>query len=231
MALNILDIIIIVVLAAFALRGYKRGFVLTFFDFFSFLASILLTNILYPLVSSFLSSNKGFFEFVKQIAQKAFPLDDFIQGAGKAAELEFINALSLPDFLKNPLLENNNPDIYKMLGVSSLTDYIHGFMANLFIGIIAMIFVFIAISFGLKLVAHSLNIVAKLPIINTFNKGGGVAAGLLQGVVFLWFIVAVSTLFTTNPDFTWLHDLVGNSVIARYFYSNNFILDAVLSIF
>lgn len=227
MPFNILDLLIVIILLFFVLTGAKRGFVITFFNFFSFIISLVFANMLYPVVSNILRNTGGLYEHLKTSVAETIGLNEFIQQTGKAAETQFINSMSLPALIKHPLIENNNPEIYKLLNVSGLEDYICGFIANLFISAISMIVVFVLVFICIKVLAGLLNILTKLPIINSFNKTGGAIVGLFQGILLLWIIIALSTVFFTQP----LYDMIEPSVFAKYFYDNNIILNMLLKLF
>lgn len=69
---NRADLIIIAIFILFALIGYFRGFIKTFFSLFSFFISILIATKLYPFVSQFLIDKFNMNYRIKEwLAQKA----------------------------------------------------------------------------------------------------------------------------------------------------------------
>jgi uncharacterized membrane protein len=158
-------------------------------------------------------------------------LNTFILETGKAAETQFINTLPLPSFITESMIENNNPEIYQLLDASSLEGYIAGFAANMIISAIALLAAFLIALVGIRIIAGMLDILTKLPIVNTLNKTGGAIAGFLQGVVTLWILIAVFSFFFARSDNPEIYRSIQNAPVANYFYENNIILDMITQIF
>jgi len=213
----ILDIILIVIIAAFVLIGYKRGLIRTVYNLLAFVASIFLTRLLYPYVSKALYDFTGIYESIK--SGVAGNIGDKVQDAGEGT----IKTLGLPDFMNNAL--ENNFTGFK----GEVTDYLSGSLAGIALNIIALLLVFVLIFVGIRVIGKVLDIVAKLPVINLFNKTAGAAAGALQGVLVVWLILAGIFLYSTlnkSPEY----DIV-NGAFANFMQNNNLILKIGLSIF
>ena len=44
-----------------------------------------------------------------------------------------------------------------------------------------------------------LDLISRLPVLNGLNRLGGGAAGLLKGLIAVWILFAVMTMFISNP--------------------------------
>jgi len=227
---NLLDLLVLVILAACIIVGWKKGFVITVFNFFSLLITLFLTNMLYPTVSVFLRGT-GIFGVIKTSVADALQLDTLAGNLTRAAETEAINALALPDFIKTAMLENNNPQAHAALAVSGFADYISGFLAGLVLNALAMLAVFVIVFALMKLIAVALKILTRLPVIHSLNKLLGVAVGALQGVLFVWVALAVLVgLFAASTAFP-VGEWLPASVLARWFYENNLVMKLVVQVF
>ena len=222
----ILDLIVIGILALCIFWGYRKGFVITVFNFCSLLITLFLTNLLYPFVSALLRSI-GVFTALKSSVAGVLPLDDLTAGAG-AAQTDFISGLALPGFIKDALLANNTSEQYASLAVNTVGDYVSSFLAWLILNAISMLLVFVVVFVLMKVAAVALNILTKLPVIHTLNKLLGVAVGLLQGTLFTWLVLAILVgLFATNQSFP-VGTLLPETIVAKWFHESNIILKLMM---
>jgi uncharacterized membrane protein required for colicin V production len=89
-----------------------------------------------------------------------------------------------------PLISNaisNQIDQAATTFQAAITSVLVTAIAHILTYIIAFIVIFVA----LTLAARLLDTIAKLPVLNTANKIGGLAGGLLQGVLLVWLVVYV----------------------------------------
>jgi len=227
---NILDLIVAAILVVCIFVGWKKGFVITVFNFFSLLITLFLTNMLYPAVSVFLRGTE-LFTVIKTNVADALQLDAFAENLTRAAEAEAINALALPEFIKTAMLENNNPQAHAALAVSGFEEYVSGFLAGLVLNALAMLLVFAAVFALMKVIAVVLKILTKLPVIHSLNKLLGVAVGALQGVLFVWLALAVIVgLFAASAVFP-VGEWLPTSIWAKWFYENNLVLKLLVQVF
>ncbi|WP_058486676.1 CvpA family protein [Defluviitalea phaphyphila] len=229
--MNAADIIIILILIINGFIAYKRGFVLSFFKLISSILSIFLAYRIYPVVSSFLRNSTPLFENIKNKIGLTLTIENADNMGTLSGQIETINNLNLPKFLKSALIENNNTEVYKILNVDNLKDYIAGYIANICINIISMILVLIIVTIGLKIIINILDILAKLPIINSVNRLFGFIFGLIMGVLHIWVIFVILFMFHSNPFFNQVFLLISESVIAKFLYEYNLLLKWLLKLF
>jgi len=229
--LNILDILVIVIMALAILLGVWRGFVRTVLGFISIFLAIFLTNLLYPSMGRFLRGIDGLYNSLSSSISRLLGLESIIENAGYATQSEIISSLPLPSSWQNSLLENNNPIIHNALGAVDFQGFISGFLAGIVINIISMVVVFILIYLGLILLIRILDLVAKLPVVNAFNKLLGGAVGALKGLFLTWIILAIVVLYFSANSSADMVNILETSVIARHFHERNFALELVLRLF
>lgn len=225
-----LDIIVIIILVVCVLLGMKKGIVLAVFDFFSFIISIILSKAVYPIISKVLLSSKGFNDTIRAAILSNVQIKEMVKLQTIKAQTDFINKLPLPKILLNSINENNNPQIYKILNVDSLQDYIVGFITNICANIIAITISFVVVFIAMKIISNTLNIVTKLPVIKTLNSFSGACMGFVEGVFVIWIFMIFITMFLSKDNGSLVASL-NNSFIAIYFYENNFLMDMVVKVF
>jgi len=85
--------------------------------------------------------------------------------------------------------------------------------------------VFVLVWLALRFVGGLLNIIGHLPIINTLNHIGGLAAGFVLGMIIVYaLLTAMSFLFAT-PAFPQVNTMLEESWIAQWLFNNNWMLD------
>lgn len=219
-----LDIIIIVVVVFFMLLGYKRGMIRTLFDLISFAASIMLAIHLYPRVAEWLRTTPVY-TALKDYIMRTMDLGHVVH----LQAIELLSSLPLPDLLRRSLLlHHDTPNMFDLLNVTTIEEYIAGFFAGMALNIVAMILVFILVRLILGFVSGMIDIVGRLPIIRTFNNGGGLIIGFIQGVIIVWLGLVVINLFFLDPTRPELARLLEESLLAGWIYEHNPIM-AIIS--
>ena len=76
---------------------------------------------------------------------------------------------------------------------------------------------------ALRFVTALANLIAKLPILNQFNKVGGIVYGAIRGILVIYVVLLiVSFVGQINPQ-NKLHTEIQKSFIAKEMYSKNII--------
>lgn len=223
----LVDIIIIIIILLFIFIFAGKGLVQSILKSCSWLISIIATYLLYPIISG-LIRNTFIFDSLREFVYGVMDLDT-VTSAGGAGQISAINSLTLPEALKGLLVDNNNSVIYNLLGVNSLQEYIAGYIANIILNIVISILVFLIILIIIKAAAGTLQIAVNLPVIKQVNSIGGGILGLFWGVVFIWVVMALSTLFIATPVFADIIGALDNSIIGRTLYDNNLIMNVLLA--
>jgi len=228
---NLADIIVILILFINGFGGYRRGFIITVFRLTTLIITVLLTYKLYPAISTFIRNSTGLYEMLKNSISGSMNLEGVTNQLLASQGTEHIKALQLPNFIKDSLVENNNYEIYNILQVDNLKDYIAGYLANICINVVSAIGVFILTFIFLKVLESVLDIITRLPILKSINRMFGLGLGLCIGGIMVWVLCTFVTFFYLNPEFDHISQLIETSKIAKMFYYNNVILDTIVNIF
>ena len=226
----ILDILALVLVVGTAVQAYRKGFVRAALNFLPMVAALAATRFLTPTVSELLRKTP-FFDALTNTVGNGLHLENAIGDAAMQTQTEIIESMHLPDFLKESLVENNNPVIYHLLDVESLQSYIAGFLANICINIISVLLVFVVVWLAVKFVLKTLNLISKLPVLNFFNRACGFLVGLLKGLCVAWLICFVLTFFQCNSAFDFFFDALNLTHVALPLYENNILMYFILTIF
>lgn len=226
--MNWSDLLVIGIIAVFALIGFKNGFIFSVYRLASFLVSIILSIKLYPVLSKILMGTSLFTKIQKSIfkslmlqQQASSPgVNNQVKEAGATA---IVNNLHLPSFMKD-MVKSSMPNPTSFIDISSIVEYVSKRLAEYAISIISLILIYIIIRVALIFARFLLKEVAKLPVFMQIDKVGGIALGAVEGLMTVYIAFAFIMLFSAAPQFKGLFTALDTSVIANYFYQNNFII-------
>ncbi len=122
------------------------------------------------------------FDKMSAAIQTSMGLDTALQEGAMQTQNALIEAMPLPEFLKEALLENNNPVIYQLLHAESLKEYIAGYLANVCINVLSVAAAFVLIYIVVKVVINALHLFSKLPGLNFLNRFSGFLVGGAKGL-------------------------------------------------
>ena len=226
----LLDVIVLAVILGCGAVAWQRGFIRAALGFLPMLAALIGTRFLSPFTSRFLRGTPLFGSLADSISN-SMGLDHMISESAMQTQTEIIEGMKLPGFLKEALLENNNPVIYHLLDVEKLQDYIAGFLANICINILSVLLAFILIYIGTKIILNALHLFSKLPVLNLFNHFTGFLVGAAKGLFLVWMGCIILTFFQCSARFSGLFEALEVSYAAKFLYENNILLYLILKIF
>lgn len=143
-------------------------------------------------------------------------------------QTELIENLPLPEFLQDILLDYNNEEGYRGLGVSTFQDYLVGFIATGILNVAAFLLSVLVVHLLLWLSISALSILANLPVIRVVNRVAGLLLGLLQALLVLWLAFLVLSLVSGTEIGMQLTKMVESSSWLNWLYESNLFLEIVL---
>lgn len=195
----IVDLIIIGIIALSVFLGYRKGLVALGVKLFAVIIAIVVTALLYQPVSNLIINTTG--------------IDEAIENA----ILEKTSEIMIEERDENPELANELisgardgllPEAARELSINAVRA-------------LTMITLFIAVRIGLKFVTALANLVAKLPIINQINKAGGIAYGLVRGLLIVYVaLLLVGFMGGINSQNT-MYKSVNQSLVGKTMMENN----------
>lgn len=220
--MNWLLIVVVLFLAAYVCRGYHNGFIKTVFSIFAVLIALVITTVGSPILSKTLQNNEQIYSAIEEKVGDALKIDEKI--SGRVDQVKAIENLALPESIRNALVEHNYDTMYETLEVSSFGDYVSGYITCMILNAISYIVVFIIALVLVRIVANILDIISKLPILNSINKIGGLCVGLVHGLIILWVLCVVLTIFSSTEIGKVLYEQINSSVLLSFIYNNNWFM-------
>ncbi len=195
------DAFVVAVVVIAIVIGHKMGFLKSVISVVSYVASIILSFLFYPILSDFLVKTPLYPFFVEKLNKNYLSSEKF--------------ALSEDSFFAG----------YLNKGIESATEGIAGAMAQLFINIIAFVIIIILSKIAIRLIAKALNVFTKLPVIKQFNRLGGAIAGAFIGVLMVYIVFALVVVISPLKEESKIMTEIEKSSFASEMYENNILLE------
>lgn len=176
-------------LLAMVLYGHYRGFLKLAVSMTALIISLAVVQAAMPHVSGMLKENTGIHRAIGQgllHMAGADEEDEASQSELPSVQREAIENLKLPEQMKTALLDNNNNEIYSLLGVDKFFDYLGSYLGNMVINLVGSVILFAAVFLLIRFLVIWLDLLANLPILSGINQIAGAVLGGLEGLVVLW---------------------------------------------
>ncbi len=203
----VLDIILVVIFAAFVLTAAKKGFVKTLLELVASILALVLAYQLSPLVAQGAYDGIVKESLVTSIEEQ---LDENFNTSTAAKKAE-VTLDALPDFVVS-LASSAGVEVSdikakisseKFSSENLATELVEKVAEPIVVGaltIVAFMLLAILLLFALKFLAHIISKLFDVPIIGTANKLLGALLGACKGVIVIVFICTVLNFIFANGD-------------------------------
>ena len=187
----IIDGVIILFILASVFLGYKNGLISLGIHLVAFILALVVTFILYrPIAGIVINST--------QIDEK---LEETIQ-----VNVENFMAENENSTVTNSIIESAKQGVLPQASRTLAINIIYG---------ITMILLFVVVRICLVFVTALANAISKLPILNQFNKLGGILYGLLRGFIITYaLLMIINLVIMMNPKSTF-NEMLKDSHLAK----------------
>lgn len=163
--------------------------------------------------------------------QLGISAEDILDVIGDVSKDEQITALqesTLPDILKDLLLENNNSTVYEALGVDTFAEYVAAYISNMVINILSFLVTFLLAIIIVRALMVAVHILGELPGIGFVNHLGGAALGALMALIVVWFGGLLITVLYSSEVGSACLEMIEKSQILTFLYNSNPMLSKLL---
>ena len=151
-------------------------------------------------------------------------LSRLTSGMDRSEQIKFIEDLPIPDFLKEQMETFNNSTGYQKLGATDFGSYVISYIANLILNILAFLVTLLVSWIIIRLIFGALSVFASLPIIGGVNRLLGLVAGFVQGILIVWVLFLIISVFASTPAGKTLMDEINNTPVLETLYNTNFLM-------
>lgn len=142
-------------------------------------------------------------------------------------QIQAIENAGFPEFLKEKLLENNNSEVYKQLGITSFTSYIGAYLAKIVSDIVAFLVTFLIATLVIRIIMYALNIIGDLPVFHGLNQVAGAFLGLGTALIIVWVAFLIITLAYNSDIGKVTMEMIKDSQFLTFLYDNNYIMNTI----
>jgi hypothetical protein len=214
----------------FIIRGYKRGFFKSAVSAIGIVLAVFLTGVLYPWVNTMLHNYTGIDDLVRTQVSERLHIEESINEMTRNEEVDFIDNLNLPETIKKQLIENSNAEEYVELGVKNFSDFVVVYITDIVVKGIAYIITYVLVFLIIIILCAATHIANYIPIVKSINKVGGVVFGFCQGMVVVWLLMGLITVFSIFQWASLLMKMIDDSWILSNIYKNDIFLKIVVDI-
>ena len=220
----ILDLIIIGIILLCIIFGFKRGLVEVAFNLISFIIAIVLSLLLYQPITNYIIDNTNFDESIKEVIVNHMDPEDLTENTEETEEKEE-KSENLPDIVTNYI--GKTVSEVASSAKTNAVEVVANTLSITAIKIITLILLFVAIRLALCLLKFITNIIAQLPIINSINKIGGIAYGVIEGLFIVYLILAIAMAISTMTGNAEILTYINESTLGKMMFNNNILLKII----
>lgn len=218
----LVDLIIIGIIALCAILGYFRGLTKALLKIVSFVLAIVIAFVLFKPISILVINHTKIDDNIQSaIEEKMVGVVDNFNGNIEEAMKE--NS-SMPEvmtqYIQDAVAENkgNSEEAARQAAKN---------VADIIINAGTWILVFILARIILIFAKSLLELIVKLPVIKQMDKIGGVAYGLLEGIIIVYVALAILSFVSPMFDSAEVLSAVNHAAIGGFLYNNNIILKLI----
>lgn len=172
------------------------------------------SDIIFPFAPSLLEDSAAMVPSSDSSGNSVSILSQLTAGMDRVDQTRFIESLPLPQSIRDQMETFNNESGYLKLGATDFGTYIINYIASLIMNILAYAVTLFAVWLIIRLVLGGLSVFRHLPIFGTADRLLGLLLGLIQGVLIVWGLFMILSLFATSQ--------VG-SILMREIYASPFL--------
>ena len=226
--MNKLLIIVCAVLLVSMIVGIARGFVKTLFGLFGMALVLVLTVSLAPKAATALKNNEKFHTNVETGIEEHIAASVASEGAvnldvykenNKASTVD-IAGFKIPADVLSKALDDKAVKNAKKDMQTAIVHTVSVYLADRVINVGSYLVIFVGLYIIVWILAHVLGLISKLPVLNAINRFGGAVCGLIGGLVAVWIIFLLITMFIKTPLMQSAMEDIGKSQVLTFLYSH-----------
>ena len=210
--------------------GYTRGFIKIVASLGATVATIVLATFLSPYVSGVLLKTVPIEEMMQEKCmeilmsnQEGVTVSGDVENS-QDAQFFMIENAKLPEVFQQLLLDNNNPEIYKTLGVTTFSEYIGSYLARLIADIVSFLLTLIVVTIVVRTILCTVGFIGKLPVIGGLNRIAGGILGIGTGLIVVWVLFIIITLMYDSEIGRQCFASIAENEFLTYLYENNILM-------
>ena len=117
-----------------------------------------------------------------------------------------------------------------LLQQSGAYDTISAQLTNAIMTGLSFFIVFFLLGIVAYIVRHIIRKIERVPVIGTVNRIAGFAVGFIKGMVIVWLLLALTSLFAASEIGQTMTAYINDSMMLKYLYENNPVIKLIENI-
>ncbi len=145
----------------------------------------------------------------------------------RSEQVELIDSLSVPSFIRTSLIENNHDEVYSKMKVGDIYSYISKYIAYACTNAIATVLTVVLIKLALTLIIFLISLsVNRIPIVSWVNRAGGLCLGIVTALIISWIVLILAAFLLGDTG----RQMIDESAILTYINNKNVFNDFITNI-
>ncbi len=234
--MNWLLILVILIVAGNIAWGYSKGVIRVIYSLIAWIVMLVLVTFATPHVEKWIVNNstidekieQAFEEKLHEMVEKGVLEQTNSSNKVSAEEMSEYDVL-FSDAVLGELLDGGEI-VDEIMDKTGAYDAVVKKGTNMAMSGIAFLVTLVVLSAVFYIVMMVFDVISKLPLLEEANNLLGAAAGLVKGVLVVWFIFAVVAIESTTSVGQRLLPLIYESPVLIWLYENNLFLSLFLRI-
>jgi len=233
--MNIIDIIILAILAFSLISGMHKGFITSTLALVGFCGAWIGAYASYGYLVTAVQQNEGIMNFLRSMVSaadlfKTQTLADLEVAAASAADIDLaVSEIGIP-LIENFFRSNVLGQVFANQGLTVMSEYLTQTLLSSALNIVSFIIMFAVIYAAVLLLVNLLNNVFRFPLLKHLDWLLGGAFGLVRGAVIVMLIFAVVPTLSSaleSMDIKFLSQLINESKLGSVLQGNNLVANAL----
>ena len=230
--MNIVDVVVLVILAIGIIYGMYKGFLYSLIN----IGTVILAALLSLLLSPIMSSNTVTGEFYPSIinytdgAQRITDISLVHTPISELSESQISSALTnakFPEPVNKLLAENIAGHRLADKGFTTLGEYFDNSVAIIITNIVCFMLLYLIIRAVCIILLNGVNFVTPLPVLKSFDAFLGGCCGAVKSILFLFVLFMIVPVIFTFLNYESIRDMLESSALGNFFYKYNFLLSFI----
>lgn len=161
-------------------------------------------------------------DVVEELTDEALKADP-----AKVQQVNIINKMNVPEFIKTALMDNNHDDTRKSLGVTSFYEYISTYISYMIINAMVFVLSFVVLLIIFAIVSIISAVAMRIPIIGGINRLGGMLFGFFEALFIVWVFFVLVAIIPGTQIGNWFFSQIDDSTILTILYEKNIFMKVV----
>lgn len=221
-------VLVFIFLVVMFLSGYEKGIIKIALSLISVMLSLLVVSGLTPLATKVVKSTSMYDNIYTKVdtnVKRQLGYSEYgSQGIlGVEEQKRVINIDNMPDFVGKQLEEKSSL-FQKDMTFANIIEEFSKSLTDIIVNAIVYVVLFIIINVALRVVTRLLNLVSRLPILNTMNRIIGGALGLGEGLIIIWLVCLLIMSLQGTGTVDQVITLINGNQILKNIYDNNLLI-------